>query len=250
MYGWRGRIGLLVPATDSVCETEFHRLLPEGVSVHTERMMILPDISKEDTLVDWDEAHQIMHSDCMRAAKILAGVEVNVVVFGCTSGGFAGGMDCEDEICKRIEDSIPLLRGRDSVVTTSRAVKDALRIMGIRKVGVATPYIDKGNDQEKFFLEASGFEVLEIAGLGIGNLVEYGKVNPSSIYKLAKKVNRDDVEGIFISCTDFRALDIIETLEKDIGKPVVTSNQAAFWLALKKLGVSEPIKGYGALLQK
>ena len=54
---------------------------------------------------------------------------------------------------------------------------------------------------------------------------------------------------MFLSCTDWRALETVDRLEKNLGKPVVTANQATIWAAFRTLGITEPIKGYGRLME-
>ena len=75
-------------------------------------------------------------------------------------------------------------------------------------------------------------------------------LSPNVLYRLAKSVDRPDAEGIFLSCTGLDTLDMIEALEQDIGKPVITSNQASFWMAFRMAGVGESIPGYGRLLRE
>jgi maleate isomerase len=84
-------------------------------------------------------------------------------------------------------------------------------------------------------------------GLGILSAFEKGNLEPSSAYIAAREVDSVDAEAIFISCTAWRTFEIIESLEKDTGKFVITSNQATLWATLKTMGISE-IPGYGRLL--
>jgi maleate cis-trans isomerase len=76
-----------------------------------------------------------------------------------------------------------------------------------------------------------------------------GDLYPSSAYISAKEVDVPEAEAIFISCTAWRTIEIIELLEKDLGKPVITSNQATMWAILKKMGI-RGVEGYGKLLRE
>jgi maleate isomerase len=248
---WRYRVGLIVPSTNTVCEVDFHRLAPEGVSIHTGRMMILGDINGPldwKKPMNWDEIHQRMHEKCEEVAREVATARVDVMVFGCTSGSFIKGPGFDRQLSQKIEEAVLPLCGRIPVITTSTAVLEAFRELKMRSVSVATPYIDKGNEQERMFLEGNGFRVVDISGLGIEAFGEFARQEPRIIYDLAKKADDRGADGVFISCTDFRALDVIEILEEELGKPVVSSNQASLWLTLKKLKIKAPIKGYGMLL--
>lgn len=249
---WRHRIGLIVPSTNTVCEMDFHRLAPKEVSIHTGRMMILEETNGPmdwKAPMDWEKIHQRMHERCVDVAKGLASARVDLIVFGCTSGSFIKGPGSDTEIATKIEMAVLPIYGKIPVVTTSTAVVEALRALSIEKVIVATPYIEQGNQQEKFFLEGNGFKVVDIKGLGLEGFGEYARQEPQTIYDLVKKLDKGGADGIFISCTDFRALDVIEILEKDLRKPITSSNQASLWLSLRKLGLNETIKGYGTLLR-
>ena len=104
---------------------------------------------------------------------------------------------------------------------------------------------------EKKFLEnkIAGLKILKMKGLGIiGNLPK-GKLDPRTAYQTAKDVNTPQCEGILISCTNWRTFKIISELEKDINKPVITSNQATLWKALKLTGVSKPNLNLGRLME-
>ncbi|MBS7635542.1 maleate cis-trans isomerase, partial [Candidatus Bathyarchaeota archaeon] len=107
------------------------------------------------------------------------------------------------------------------------------------------PYPEEINIKEKEFLEGNGFKVTRIEGLPSPMGISIHR--PEEAYRLARKVDSEENDGIFISCTNFRTLEIIEIL--DTGKPVVTSNQATFWKALRMIGVRAKIQGFGRLLR-
>jgi maleate isomerase len=115
---------------------------------------------------------------------------------------------------------------------------------------ITGPYIDEINERFRVFYEDSGFEVLNVNGLGIEDLYEMGATKPSQAYRAAMEAVVPDADGIFITCTNFRCSDVIEEIENDSGKPVVTSNQATAWHLMKLLGINDEIEGYGRLLQK
>ena len=238
MYGWRARIGLLIPSLHTVAELEFHRLAPEGVSVHTERMMHIWE--KEEGL---EKAVTMMNEDMSRAAASVATANPDIIVYSCTGGSLYKGIGYDEKLSQEITEKTGI-----PAITTSTAVLTALRRLKIKKIVVATPYVEALNKIEKSFLEGNGFEILEIKGLEILPAVAIGDRYPEEAYRLAKSIDTPEAEGIFISCADFRTIEIIDKLESDVKKPVISSNQATAWLALRKLGISESIEGYGKLL--
>ncbi|BAA30082.1 maleate cis-trans isomerase family protein [Pyrococcus horikoshii] len=236
MYGWRRRIGLIVPSSNTTMEPEFWKMAPEGVSIHTARMR-LREVTEESLLE--------MERHAKDAALELADAEVDVIVYGCTSGSLIKGKGYDKEIAKNLEEASGI-----KTITTSTAVLNALNTLDIQKVVVATPYIDSVNEREKEFLEANGIEVLRIKGLGIVKNTEIGRQEPWVAYKLALEVYTPEADGLFISCTNFRTIEIIDKLEVELGVPVVTSNQATMWYALKTMKVKEKYDMYGTLLKE
>ncbi|MBR0667574.1 decarboxylase [Roseomonas hellenica] len=237
-YGWRGKIGLIVPSTNTINEPEFWRLAPKGVTIHTGRATLLGKAT-EESYFRMAEAVKV-------AADDLATAEVDVVAYGCTSGSI---------VCS-LQDIVADLQQRTKVpaIATAGAVVAALRALGARKVAVATPYVDFVNDSEIKFLKDYGFEVTSMHGLRLGETQEerrgIGRVPPEHVYRMALATDRPDADTIFISCTNLATIDVIQQIETDLGKPVVTSNQSCFWACLRMLGLRDRIEGHGRLLSE
>jgi maleate cis-trans isomerase len=126
-------------------------------------------------------------------------------------------------------------------------VAEALAALGARRVSVASPYAAWLNARLKTYLEAAGFEVVAIEGLGTE---AHATVTRERIIALAHEVMRPETEAVFISCSNFRTLEIIESLERDLGKPVVTSNASLMWKMLRLLGDRRALAGAGSLFVK
>ena len=238
MYGWRARIGLIVPSSNTTMEAEFWRMAPEGVSIHTSRVRLV-----EVT----PEALKLMATEAVRAAEELATAEVDVVVYECTSGSLLEGIEWEERLRREIRE-----RAGVEAITTAQAVVEALKALGVRRVAVATPYVDEINAKEKAFLERSGFTVVRIKGLGIVRNTDIGRQPPWVAYRLAKEVAREagpSADGVFISCTNFRTIEVVELLERELEVPVISSNTASMWLALRTIGIRDKLN-YGRLLRE
>ena len=213
-------------------EPEMYRMAPTNVTVHTTRMML-----KEVT----SEGLTRMAEDAVEAAEMLGTARVDVLIYGCTSGSLIRGKEWEAKLVNDLSKATGI-----PAISTGGAVVDSLRALGIKHVGLATPYIDEINKLEKKFLEDFGIEVVEMKGLGIVENPRISAVDKDCIRALAREVSVD-VEGVFISCTNLPAVDLIEDLENELRAPVVTSNQASIWAALRILGMKGK-KGYGKLM--
>ena len=235
MYGWRGRIGLMVPTGNSVMEPEFQRLAPDGVTTHANRVEL-----KDVTPASLRE----MEADVARSARQIAQTRVGVIAFGCTSGSFVGGAGHDERL-------IGIIEGETGVAaTTTTAVIRALQALRVGRIALATPYTDEVTRLEVDYLQANGFEVTGWRGGGIVGVAEIQDCPPEVSYRRARAVDNDRAEAVFISCTGFRTIENIALLEADLGKPVITSNQATFADCLRILGVGDARPEFGSLFER
>lgn len=236
MFGWRGRIGLIVPSSNTTNEPEFQRAVPPGVSIHTARMPL------EDTN---PEALEAMAEDTERCGELLATADVDVVVYGCTTGSLVKGPGYDREI----EDRLEAVTGVPAVATAA-AIRRAFDALNVSRLAITTPYISELNDREREYLEDAGFDIVAIDGLGIEPNTEIGAQVPETTYREARQIDTSAADAVFISCTNYRTFDVIQPLETDLEKPVITSNQATLWNTFKELGISAaPTFDLGQLFQ-
>jgi maleate isomerase len=240
--GWRAKLGILIPSINYVMEPEFNRMAPKGVSVHAARLKV----GREEYGLGKKmfEFFNLMAKNVEKEAELL-GCVADVIGYGCTSGSFAMGNKWNEELIKRIEKAAGV-----PTTTTSTAMCEALREMGVKKLALVTPYPDSVNRLEKNFLKNNGFKVVSTKSCECNIHGLQGEYSPHVAYRLAKEANVEEADGIFISCTNFRTIEILEKLEHDTNKPVISSNSVTFWKMLKMAGIHEPIKGYGQLLEK
>lgn len=233
MNGWRGRLGLIVPSSNTTNEPECSRTIPDGVSLHTARMRL------EDA--DADDLTE-MAAEVERCVDLLSTADVDVIAYGCTTGSLLNGPGYDEEIESRIRDTAEV-----PSVATAGAIKRAFDALDLESLAITTPYIDDLNGREEAFLDDAGYEVHDIAGLGLKPNLAIGELRPETAYREARLLDHEDADGIFISCTNYRTFEIIDSLERDLDKPVVTSNQATLWNALDLLCVDPPANAPGQL---
>jgi maleate isomerase len=127
---------------------------------------------------------------------------------------------------------------------------EALKALNLKKIVVATPHEDTLNERMKAFLEASGFKILKIQGYGVRKNADLTDMDEHSAYKIAKRLYEQapEADGVFIPCPRWPTITDVDLLEREIGKPVVTSCQAYIWHALKIAKVKQEVTGYGRLM--
>jgi maleate isomerase len=230
----RAKIGYVLLATEQTVQDDVIALTPEGVGVHFARAAI-PDSITNDTLA----AQADLLADC--AETLLPDGSLDVVCYACTSGSLVIG---ETRVFNELNQGAPNATATSLITGVIRA----LHAVGAHRIVVGTPYLDEINAREKAYLEHTGFEVLDIRGLQIERDSDMVRVAPNFLAEFAHSLDQQDADAIFISCGALRTLDVVDEIERKVGKPVICSNQAMIWDTLRLAGIDDLIPGYGRLL--
>jgi maleate isomerase len=231
-YGWRGRLGMLLPSGNVAAEPQFNAMLPDGVSLHTTRLKLTGSTDAE--LLAMAEGVE-------EGAALLADTCADLILFHCTAVS-----TWDAEMDRTLPERITKATGVRATAT-SRALIAALQALNARRIVMVSPYIEATNIRETAFLEAHQVSVLSAVGLGIAQAKDMISVEPGEWYRLVRANARADADAYFISCTAVRSLEVIDDLERDLGRPVVTSNQVAVWHSLRTMGLQDRLSGYGRL---
>ncbi len=225
----RGRIGAMVPSSNRNLEPDFVLLAPEGVSVHFVRI----PTGDLDALPDSEALEQYANTPVEEPARFLKDATVDVIAYGCTSATLSGTPEFDAELRTKIE----TLSGLPTV-TAAGSLIEALEVLDISRVAFASPYVRELHGRALKFLSASGLEVVSEADVGrdLGNYEQ--EMSPSAVYRLGREADSAAADALVLSCTEMRAVEAIEALERDLNKPVVTSNQALVFACLRRLDVS------------
>lgn len=233
------RIGVLGPPTNIALERELPVYLPPNVAMNYNRLS-RPEVEmSKDSLLT-------MAASVDRAARDLAYALPEVIAYGCTSGSFLEGSSNQT----RIADRITALTGIPAF-TTSVALLEALSAMNVSSVYMVTPYPDDINEHEMRFFEdhhfhVAGYDSFRCAGSADLRAIKSDEVANLILSHLSEVAA---VDAVLVSCTNMLVLDQIERLEKILDKPVVTSNQATLWAALKRLNIPTETIVCGRLFQ-
>lgn len=234
-YGERARIGVLLPSGNVVAEPELACLMPDGVSLHVTRLPLSG--SSEQELLG-------MASAAEQGAHLLRDASPDLVAFHCTAvSSWSASM--ERSLCERVESTCGVRS-----ITTAGAIVAALGTLDARRVTLLTPYIEPINLREVDYLRRQGIEVVNWRGLGLNTPGEMMGVDPDTWLELAREHDTPRAQAVVLSCTAIRTLGAIASIESAIGKPVVTSNQAMAWLALRRCAIADEIVGAGVLMSR
>ncbi|MDR2107834.1 MAG: hypothetical protein LBP28_00015 [Coriobacteriales bacterium] len=226
-YGWRRKIGLIIPSTGNAPEVEFHRYVPSGVAVSSQHVLF--ERVDQDGLV-------AMGARLEEAASVLATGEPDLLVFACTMGSLVKGVGYDREIVARLE----ALTGIKTI-TTSTAVLAALKALEAKKLSIATPYSAEMNATEKRFLEDNGYQVSSIEGLGHLDPRIMPRITLDQIYHLVEAVLDAEADTIFVSCTGLGIIEGLPIIEADFQRQTIGSIQATLWYALRTLGLNDDL---------
>ncbi|HXT53725.1 MAG TPA: hypothetical protein VN826_04430 [Candidatus Eisenbacteria bacterium] len=236
MYGWRARIGHVAPSRGDTLVYEFYKIFSEG-------FMILNTTGTVRQLVDGDFEKQLERIE--EAVQDLVENQCDSIIFSGSPLFTRLPFGSDRQLGQKLSDKfgVPVAAGLTAEV-------EALKAMNCKKLVVGTPYPEELNDRLKRHLEASGLEVLQIAGYGVRKNADLTDLPVHASYKIAKRLyaKAGDADGVFIACPRWPTLPDVELLEQEIKKPVVTSSLACIWYAMKLIDVKENVRGFGRLM--
>lgn len=237
--GDRARIGLIVLQTDQTIEHEFSELFDRnlGIALYSARIPNAMDVSPE-TL-------RQMEQDLPRTAALLPPeFEFDVVGYACTSGATMIGEDRVDTLIHKVH---PNAQTSNPIT----AVKAALGALGLKRIALVTPYPVDVTLGMQANLQRAGFQTNAVASFNQSDDFTVARISSDSILKAVLQIGaRDNCDGVFVSCTSLRALQIITKAEEQLGKPVVSSNQALAWHLMRLAGLPDVPANSGQLFKR
>jgi maleate isomerase len=183
-----------------------------------------------------------MEGQIARAASlILPELSVDVMAYGCTSGSLFIGPEAVHEL-------IHTAHPQTICTTPIEAAMAALKTLETHRIALITPYADEINQRLRGHLQQNHFEVPVMGSWNEPMDAKVGRISAESIREAVLDLGRSDrVDTVFISCTSLRALSILDELENELDKPVISSNAALGWHCLRLAGVNEHLPHYGRL---
>jgi len=230
------KIGLLALSTDLTIEKDFNSICNQlPLEVFVNRIHNENPLTEENLLKMYEKIVSITE-------KILPGEKINTVAYGCTSGTIAIGED-------RVKEKIQLAKPDCYVTTPVTSAIKAFKLMNIKKIAVFTPYPESINKTIYEYFIKKKIDVLSFGTFNLELDADFANIDPKHLYETLTKLDTNNVDALFISCTALPALEILDEVEKKINKPVFSSNQTLIWDTIRSVGYKSPLKGYGKLLR-
>lgn len=245
-WGWRARIGAIIPHADVVPESELSAMKPEGVSIHIARvpLTVRGATGDLDEPVAFAAIREFGASPKLEeAAEMLAGAPLSVIAYAFTSTSYLGTADDEAKLRARLEartNGIP-------VVMTCAAAAAALGVLRARRLVFVNPpwFPPEVTTRGADYFRSHGIDVVQSLSVDLPG--GQRDMNPARVHEWLRAQVKPGADAVFIGGNGFRAIGLIEALEEDLRVPVLTANQIVLWHALRAVGVRAKVTGYGRI---
>jgi maleate isomerase len=255
-WGWQARIGMFIVGSEAVPEAEWWAMMPPHVSVHAARVTAkTPWAAWRDNRSGVELADDVVHG-----ATQFASMRLNAVTIGHSSSSIMGGAGWDEAVTESLAE---ILKPEVAVTTNGLDCVAGLTASGVKRPFVVFPawfgdqtlsagaqyFTDRGLAPGGHLRFDPGRNWRDVApsdmypkGLGFAQEIE-------PLYNQIRAACPVEADGVLIAGTGFRCVGIIEALERDLKRPVVTANQASLWHCLRLSGVTAKIENYGSLLR-
>lgn len=253
-WGWKARFGIFIVGNEAVPEAEWWAMAPDGVSVHASR------ITARAPWAVWTDggADVLLADDLQRGATQFGAMKLDAIVIGHSSSSIAGGPGWDETVTRKLKH---IVAEGTRVTTNGLDCKAAMKAAGIKRPALVFPpwfsraMVEKGTE----YFADGGFEPVGAIstdpgrgwrdvppdrmypeGLGFAQDVE-------ALYRQVRTGCPAGADGVLFVGTGLRCVAIVEELEQDLSRPVISANQASLWHCLRLSDIKAPVQGYGSL---
>lgn len=241
--GWRAKIGIVVPSTNTIVQPECEPLRPRGVTNHIARITI-----RERPLTS-DQAF-LEHVQAMRDGIGAATDQVMTsgpthLIMGVALEAFWGGVAAADAMQAELA-----ARAGVGVSMGSTATVAALRRFGATRIAVLTPHQPRGDAMVQAYLAEAGLNVVRLHGLKCASPKAIGEVSAATLREALRALDGADIEALVMVGTNLAAIAVAAEGERWLGKPILAINAVTYWDSLRRLGIEDHIFGSGRVLEE
>ena len=228
------RIGLITLGSDFRIEKDFNNLIyGKNIDLYVNRIHCYNPLTNATLAKMADDITEVTRD-------ILPDQKLDCVAYGCTSGTVAVGYDV-------IKKKVNLAKPEAKVTTPITSTVKALKVLGINKISIFTPYTKTINESVVGYFKKENIIVNSLSYFDIDSDLDIGKVDQNYLFEVLSKIDLEDSDALFVSCTALPVLSIIDKLEKKLKKVVLSSNQTLIWEALNLIGNKKQIEGFGKI---
>ena len=228
------RIGLITLGSDFRIEKDFNNLIHgRDIDLYVNRIHCYNPLTNETLAKMADDITDV-------TKEILPDQKLDCVAYGCTSGTVAAGYDS-------IKEKVNLAKPEAKVTTPITSAVKALKMLNINKISIFTPYTKTINDSVVGYFKKENIIINSLSYFDIASDLDIGKVDENYLFDVLSKIDLEDSDALFVSCTALPVLSIIDKLEKKLNKIVLSSNQTLIWDSLNEINYKEKIEGFGKL---
>ena len=242
--GYRKKIGIVVPSTNTIVGPECEALCPRGVTNHVARLTI-----KERPILASEQGF-LAHVEAMRegigpAIDQVMTLAPDAVIMGVAIEAFTGGVAGADALQKELS-----TRAGVRVAMGSTSAVAALRKFGAKRIAVLTPHQPKGDETVRAYLAEAGFEIVRLLGMKCASPFAIAEVQPQQLHKVLREIDGDDIDAILQVGTNLANAGVAAEAERWFNKPVLSMNVITYWDALRNCGIEDRVYGHGRILEE
>lgn len=243
VLGWRLKIGVVVPSTNTVVQPEIARFQVPGITCHTGRIpTVQKDISGAQAYLDHIARMRAGIKDAISSVRDCGPDHIIMsVALEAFWDGVAGARKLEEELADH---------AGCGVTIGSSAVRAALEAFGAKTIAVLTPHLPAGDEQIRTYLDQAGFAVKRLKGLECKSPFAIARVSQATIKEELLALDGDDADALVQLGTNLAGGAVSVEVEDVVSKPVIAINPATYWHALRQNGIEDRIDGQGRLLSE
>jgi maleate isomerase len=242
LLGYRAKIGIVIPSTNTTMEPEMHSMEPPGVTFHTARLYLAQ--SSLRTPEDAQRAPAAFQDALKIAIRDVVTAELDYLMIGVSAlsfmGGVAGGQRFEESLKQMT--SVP-------ITTASAAAMAALRLYDVKRIGILSPHPAMFDDHYVRFFSESGYQVTRLHRIDCPTTLAIAMVEEATIRSALSDLIEAGSEAIVQVGTGLVMTRLADEAERWLGRPVLAVNAAMLWYALRALDIRDPLLGFGSILR-
>lgn len=243
VVGYRCKMGVVIPSTNTVVEADYNDMGPLGVTFHAGRMYIAePSMDSDDA---FENLMRQIRTSLETAIRDVMTCKPDYLIMAMSSETFWGGVDGNEQFTGRVKRLSGL-----GVSTGATATRMALETYGARKIAVLSPYQPVADHQVARYFQEVGFEVVRLIGLRCSSATTIAEVREDDLRRVLRELDGPGVDAIVQVGTNLSMVRLADEAERWLQKPIIAINAATLWHALRARGIRDQFRGFGSLFRE